>query len=42
MAKKEKSKTKELKPIQIRYTCASNGDQVGLTHYLMADARKAK
>jgi modified peptide precursor CbpA len=40
MAKKEKSK--ELKPIQIRYTCAANGEQVGLTHYLMADARKAK
>jgi modified peptide precursor CbpA len=30
------------KPISIRYTCAPNGDQVGLSHYLMADAKKAK
>jgi len=26
--------------ISIRYTCAPNGDQVGLSHYLMADAKK--
>jgi modified peptide precursor CbpA len=38
MAKKPTSK----KPISIRYTCAPNGDQVGLSHYLMADAKKAK
>ena len=31
-----------LKPIIIRYTCAPNGDQVGLSHYLMASAKKAK
>jgi modified peptide precursor CbpA len=30
------------KAISIRYTCAPNGDQVGLSHYLMADAKKAK
>ncbi len=30
------------KPISIRYTCAPNGDQVGLSHYLMADGKKAK
>ncbi len=30
------------KPISIRYTCAPNGDQVGLSHYLMAEAKKAK
>lgn len=30
------------KPISIRYSCAANGDQVGLSHYLMADAKKAK
>jgi len=39
MAKSESSK---VKPISIRYTCAPNGDQVGLSHYLMADAKKAK
>ncbi len=38
MAKKSTSK----KPISIRYTCAPNGDQVGLSHYLMAEAKKAK
>jgi modified peptide precursor CbpA len=38
MAKESSSK----KPISIRYTCAPNGDQVGLSHYLMADAKKAK
>jgi modified peptide precursor CbpA len=30
------------KPISIRYTCAPNGNQVGLSHYLMAEAKKAK
>jgi modified peptide precursor CbpA len=38
MSKEASSK----KPISIRYTCAPNGDQVGLSHYLMADAKKAK
>ena len=28
------------KSISIRYTCKPNGDQVGLSHYLMADAKK--
>ena len=37
-----KSKSSTVKPISIRYTCAPNGDQVGLSHYLMADAKKAK
>ena len=37
MSKEASSK----KPISIRYTCAPNGDQVGLS-YLMADAKKAK
>ena len=34
--------SKKPKPISIRYTCAPNGEQVGLSHYLMADAQKAK
>ncbi len=38
MSKEPSSK----KAISIRYTCAPNGDQVGLSHYLMADAKKAK
>ena len=38
----QKSKSSKVKPISIRYTCAPNGDQVGLSHYLMADAKKAK
>jgi modified peptide precursor CbpA len=37
-----KQKDRSLKPISIRYTCAANGDQVGLSHYLMADAKKVK
>jgi modified peptide precursor CbpA len=37
-----KSQSSTVKPISIRYTCAPNGDQVGLSHYLMADAKKAK
>jgi modified peptide precursor CbpA len=28
------------KPISIRYTCAPKGNQVGLSHYLMAEAKK--
>jgi modified peptide precursor CbpA len=32
----------QLKPISLRYTCAPDGEQVGLSHYLMATARKAK
>jgi modified peptide precursor CbpA len=38
MSKESSSK----KPISIRYTCAANGDQVGLSHYLMADAKRAQ
>ncbi len=38
----QKSKSSTVKPISIRYTCAPNGDQVGLSHYLMADAKKAR
>ncbi len=38
----KKAKSTAVKPISIRYTCAPNGDQVGLSHYLMADAKKAK
>jgi modified peptide precursor CbpA len=38
----QKSKSSKVKPISIRYTCAANGDQVGLSHYLMADAKKAR
>jgi modified peptide precursor CbpA len=37
MAKAKSTK----KPISIRYTCAPNGNQVGLSHYLMAEAKKA-
>jgi modified peptide precursor CbpA len=41
--KDQKKKSKPApKPISLRYTCAPNGDQVGLSHYLMADAKKAK
>jgi modified peptide precursor CbpA len=41
--KGQKKKTKPApKPISLRYTCAPNGEQVGLSHYLMADAKKAK
>jgi modified peptide precursor CbpA len=39
---KPKSTSTPVKPISIRYTCAPNGEQVGLSHYLMADAKKAK
>ena len=43
MEKKEKSLKKEAKkPISIRYACAPNGDQVGLSHYLMAEAKQDK
>jgi modified peptide precursor CbpA len=38
----QKSKSRKVKPISIRYACAPNGDQVGLSHYLMADAKKAR
>jgi modified peptide precursor CbpA len=40
--KKEKKSKATPKPISIRYSCEANGDQVGLSHYLMADAKKAK
>ena len=36
MAKDKSTK----KAITIRFTCAPNGNQVGLSHYLMADAKK--
>ncbi len=44
MEKKDQTKKSKPapKPISLRYTCAPNGDQVGLSHYLMADAKKAK
>jgi modified peptide precursor CbpA len=29
-------------PISIRYTCDMNGEQVGLSHYLMTEGRKAR
>ena len=32
----------DLKPISLRYTCAPNGTQVGLSHYLMAIPPKVK
>ena len=34
--------TTAVKPISIRYTCAPDGNQVGLSHYLMAEAKKTK
>jgi modified peptide precursor CbpA len=38
----KKPKSSKVKPISIRYTCAPNGEQVGLSHYLMADAKKVR
>jgi modified peptide precursor CbpA len=38
----KKSQSSKVKPISIRYTCAPDGNQVGLSHYLMADAKKAR
>ena len=32
--------THQPRVISLRYACAPNGDQVGLSHYLMADAQK--
>jgi modified peptide precursor CbpA len=29
-------------PISLRYVCDANGEQVGLSHYLMTEGRKAK
>ncbi len=29
-------------PISIRYVCDVNGEQVGLSHYLMTEGRKAR
>jgi hypothetical protein len=31
-----------LPPISIRYVCDMNGEQVGLSHYLMTEGRKAR
>ncbi len=28
--------------ISIRYVCDANGEQVGLSHYLMTEGRKAR
>ncbi len=42
MEKAVKVQGKEVKVISVRCTCAPNGEQVGLSHYLMADAKKAK
>ena len=39
---KSTKQAKELKPISLRYACGPNGDQVGLSHYLMADAKQEK
>jgi len=36
MAKDKSAK----QPISIRYSCSPNGEQVGLSHYLMAAAKK--
>jgi modified peptide precursor CbpA len=33
---------KPSKPISIRYTCPPDGNQVGLSHYLMAEAKKGQ
>ncbi len=30
------------KPISIRYVCDASGEQVGLSHYLMTEGRKAR
>ena len=38
----KKSQSRKVKPISIRYACGANGDQVGLSHYLMADPKKAR
>jgi hypothetical protein len=37
-----KQPAQDPKPISLRYTCATNGEQVGLSHYLMAEAQKDK
>ncbi len=29
-------------PISIRYVCDANGEQVGLSHYLMTEGQKAR
>jgi modified peptide precursor CbpA len=34
------SQVQPKKVISLRYACAPNGEQVGLSHYLMADATK--
>ena len=31
-----------LPPISLRYVCDANGEQVGLSHYLMTEGRKAR
>ncbi len=36
-----KAKTK-VRPISLRYSCPPNGNQVGLSHYLMAETQRAK
>jgi len=42
MADKTAKPQPEVKPISLRYSCPPNGNQVGLSHYLMAEAQKAK
>jgi modified peptide precursor CbpA len=37
-----KQPVQDQKPISLRYTCQANGEQVGLSHYLMAEAQKDK
>jgi modified peptide precursor CbpA len=37
-----KQPTASTPPISIRYVCDANGEQVGLSHYLMTEGRKAR
>jgi modified peptide precursor CbpA len=37
-----KQPAKATPPISIRYVCDANGEQVGLSHYLMTEGRKAR
>ncbi len=32
----------EIRLISIRYVCDANGEQVGLSHYLMTEGRKVR
>jgi len=39
---KQQSAAASPAPISIRYVCDANGEQVGLSHYLMTEGRKAR